>query len=177
MLHRFLKPDPARDTAIKLHGAIAERARSPVFYARLGVPDTIDGRFDLLVLHVFFVMETLKTGGKRTEGLATHLATVTFEGFEDALRDLGVGDIGLSRRIKAMADAFYGRLENYASSKNSAPLMAAALLRNLYRGDETRQDEASRMAEYAAAVLRGLAGAGPITTLQAGRADFGPLPE
>jgi cytochrome b pre-mRNA-processing protein 3 len=176
MVTRFLSPNPDLMAARLLYGAISERARAPVFYTALGVPDSIDGRFDLLVLHVFLVMEALKRAGCGS-GLGTQLATVTFEGFEDALRELGVGDIGLSRRIKAMANAFYGRLDVYASAMGSAPDLAAALLRNLYRGDEGKRPEARRMADYAMAAWRYLEEHTSRATLMQGALDFGPLPE
>ena len=171
MLRRFLKPDSDLKAARLLYDAIAKRAREPVFFTRLGVADTIDCRFDLLVLHVFFVMEALKREGAGG-GLGTQLATVTFEGFENALRDLGVGDIGLSRRIKAMANAFYGRLEVYAAARDSAPLMAAALLRNLYRGDASKESEAREMAGLRAFRFAALGGAGVGGHIDPGRGRF-----
>ena len=177
MLRRFHKPDPDLKAACLLYDAITKRAREPVFYTRFRVPDTIDGRFDLLVLHVFLVMDSLKEEGGKSSAIATHLATIIFAGFEDALRDLGVSDIGLSRRIKAMANAFYGRVEVYAAAKNSAPLLAAALLRNLYRADESKSREARNMADYAIAASRHLESRDSGTTLVHGEADFGPLPE
>jgi cytochrome b pre-mRNA-processing protein 3 len=145
VLSRFRRKDPARDAAGRLHAAIAGRAREPVFHTEFAVPDTIDGRFDLLALHSFLVMEALKHHGEPGHAVGTHLATDVFAGFEDALRDLGVGDFGLSRRIKAMAGAFYGRLEAYGAAKGEAA-MADAILRNLYRADDMARARATARA-------------------------------
>jgi cytochrome b pre-mRNA-processing protein 3 len=149
VLSRFRRKDVARDAADRLHAAIVDRARTPVFYTAFAVPDTLDGRFDMLALHAFIAMEALKKEGPEGEEIATHLATVLFAGFEDALRDLGVGDFGLSRRIKAMANAFYGRLEAYAAADDEKGT-ADAILRNVYRGDEENSAHATILAMYVA---------------------------
>jgi cytochrome b pre-mRNA-processing protein 3 len=177
MLRRFLKPDPQRETARRLYDSAIKRARAPIFYTRLAVPDSIDGRFDVLTLHVFLVMEALKGEGAAGEVLSAHLATVTFEGFEEALRDLGVGDIGLSKRMKAMANAFYGRLEAYRAAERSPGVLALAVRRNLYRTDEARLAEAEIVAGYALDALRHLEESAGNPTLLQGGAEFGPLPE
>jgi cytochrome b pre-mRNA-processing protein 3 len=171
VLSRFRARDPARAAADRLHAAIAGRARDPVFHTRFVVPDTIDGRFDLFALHAFLTMEALKKEGAVGEATATQLATVVFAGFEDALRDLGVGDFGLSRRIKAMANAFYGRLEAYGAARSEAEF-AGALVRNLYRGDEAQRAPAEILARYAGTARTHLAASDVLD----GSADFGPLP-
>ncbi len=172
MLGLFRRDTPARRAANALHEAISGRARAPIFHTRFHVPDSIDGRFDLFTLHAFLVLEALKREG--TEGAATgeELANAIFAGFEAALRELGVGDIGLARRIKAMANAFYGRLAAYEAADTEGKL-AEALVRNLYRGEGARGDEARALAHYifeARARLRG-------QDVSQGYADFGPLPQ
>lgn len=177
MLRRLLKPDPSKKIAQRLFASIAERARARAFYERHGVPDTIDGRFDLLALHVFLALETLRKAGPAGAALATHLTTATFQSLEDGLRDLGVGDMGLSRRMKAMADAFYGRLEAYRAAQGSKADLAAALLRNVYRGEADRAEASRWMAGYALAALKHLESAPAGATLMEDVADFGPAPE
>src|SRR6202008_1112845 len=135
-----------RAAADRLHAAITARSREPVFYRQFDVPDTIDGRFDLLTLHAFLVMEALKTRENSSE-LAAQLATAIFAGFDNALRDLGVGDFGLSRRIKALAGAFYGRLEAFSAAGDEAAF-TEALVRNLYRGEEAKRGRAEILARY-----------------------------
>jgi cytochrome b pre-mRNA-processing protein 3 len=173
MLRRFRRAGKPAGTARRLYDAIVARAREPIFHTRFAVPDSLDGRFDLLTLHAFVVMETLRSLGPAGERLGSELASIIFAGFDDALRHLGVSDFGMGRRIKAMANAFYGRLEAYGSAPEE-PELAAALLRNLYRGDEGRRVETAALAHYifgARQNLRNQAG-----LLVEGRADFGPLP-
>jgi cytochrome b pre-mRNA-processing protein 3 len=173
MQRLFRKPDRSAMEARNLYEALVARAREPVFYRGFSVPDTIDGRFDLLAIHAYLVMDALNAQGAAGARLGTELASIIFAGFDDALRELGVGDFGISRRIKAMANAFYGRLEAYRAADSEAAL-ALALVRNLYRGDETREREAGVLAHYilsARSSLRSQADA-----LSQGIADFGPLP-
>jgi cytochrome b pre-mRNA-processing protein 3 len=156
-----------------LYDLLAARGRSPVFHTDFAVPDTIDGRFDLLTLHAFLVLDALKSQGQPGAKLGTDLASVIFAGFDDALRELGVGDMGISRRMKALAGAFYGRLEAYRAA-DSEGLLTLVLLRNLYRGEAARGGEATALAHYihfARGHLMGQAAA-----LLQGDVDFGPLP-
>src|SRR5690349_4037808 len=106
MLRRFQQNPKPPSAARGLYAAIVARAREPVFHRDFGVPDTIDGRFDLLTLHAFAVMDTLKSLGPAAGKLGSELASIIFAGFEDALRQMGVSDFGIGRRIKAMANAF-----------------------------------------------------------------------
>ncbi|HEX3485081.1 MAG TPA: ubiquinol-cytochrome C chaperone family protein [Micropepsaceae bacterium] len=174
MFRRFLESGKSAVAARLLYDSLVARARAPVFHLKFGVPDTIDGRFDLLTLHGFVLLDALKSAGPPGAKLGTQLASVIFAGFDDALRELGVSDIGMSRRIKAMAGAFYGRLEAYGSA-NSLTLLADAIGRNVYREEAGRRGEAEALAHYiffARDALRDKADA-----LLQGTADFGPLPE
>lgn len=171
MFSRFRRKDPAAEAAARLYGAIAARARAPVFFRSFAVPDTIDGRFDLLTLHAFLVLDALAGPGKDTAGVGTALVTRIFAGFEDALRDLGISDYGMSRRIKAMADAFYGRLEAYARVHTEDGL-AEALVKNVYRGNDPTGGRSLELARYVLSARRAL----DTQSLATGDADFGALP-
>ncbi len=176
MLGLFRRDDKGAMAAKGLYDAIVGQARSPVFYRALKVPDTIDGRFDLLVLHLYLVLDRLKAMGKGSE-LAQALTTMTFGGFDGALRDLGVSDVGLSRKLKAMANAYYGRMEAYSEAGDSHEHLAAAVLRNIYRGDEARSGEAAKLARYVTAVRKRLGDGAAAEKLLKGSPDFGPPPE
>ena len=176
MFRLFSRAKPANSEAKQLHMIIVQRARETVFHSELKVPDTIDGRFDLLTLHAFLVLESLREQGEAGEALGTRLATEIFAGFQGALRELGVSDMGMSRRIKTMADAFYGRMEAYSAAL-SEESMAIALIRNLYRGDATRLREATTLASYVQGIREVLGSEGGGATLLTGAADFGPLPQ
>src|SRR6266481_70783 len=128
MLRRSRHPDPALPAARRVYDLLVARAREPIFHTVFAVPDTIDGRFDLLTLHAFLVLDVLKSQGTAGSKLGTELATLIFAGFDEALRELGVGDFGISRRMKALAGAFYGRLEAYGAA-DTALALAPILLR------------------------------------------------
>jgi cytochrome b pre-mRNA-processing protein 3 len=152
-----------------LFAALVKRAREPVFYTRFNVADTLDGRFDLLALHAFLLLERLREAGEGD--LAQGLIDTIFLSFDEGLRELGTGDMGIGRRMKVMADAFYGRMQAYQASGDSAAL-AAAVHRNLYRGAEGREVQSEAMAQYMLQARERLAQ----SEIGAGPADFGPLP-
>jgi cytochrome b pre-mRNA-processing protein 3 len=174
MLGRFLESDKSAMAARGLYNGLVARAREPIFHTQFAVADTIDGRFDLLTLHAFALLEALKSSGPVGAKLSTTLASLIFAGFDDALRELGVGDFGISRRMKAMADAFYGRLRAYGTAGSEAAL-ADATIRNLYRGDDMRRREAGMLAHYIGVTRQALLA--QTGALLQGRCDFGPLPE
>jgi cytochrome b pre-mRNA-processing protein 3 len=175
MFRLFLRSDPEREIGRSLFMHLAKQARLPVFYERFAAADTIDGRFDILALHGFVVMEALKGCGKDGERIGSHLATAIFESLEEALRELGSGDIGISRRIKAMADAFYGRLAVYSFAKSKSD-MKDALIRNIYRGEAGHESDARLLARYAFESLENLRTSSARSELLKGSLVFAPLP-
>lgn len=169
MLKALLKSREDKALGASLYAGIGRRAREPVFFTALGVPDTIDGRFDLLALHAWLVLERLRRPDMNdsSQGLIDTL----FASFDEGLRELGVGDIGIGHRMKKMADAFYGRLAAYGAAADESTL-TAAILRNVYRGEAGHEDAAQRLAQYAVAARASL-DRGDISS---GEPDFGPLP-
>jgi cytochrome b pre-mRNA-processing protein 3 len=170
------RQDHGGHAAERLYAACVERARARAFYASLKVPDTLDGRFDLVALHASLVLEALKRAGLSDE-LGSQFVTLVFAGFEEALRELGVGDFGLTRRIKNMADAFYGRLDAYTQAMDDEASLQSAILRNVYRGDEARQSDAGALARYVLAARNCAKASDAVASLRAGQMDFGPPPE
>jgi len=162
----LLKKNPARADGRRLYDGLVSRSRAPSFFTGLAVPDTVDGRFDMLVLHAWLALSALgETGARDT---AQGLTDAIFTGLDEALREQGAGDMGIGRRLKAMADGFYGRLTVYQNAADREEL-AAALARNIWRGAAV--DERARiLADYALGardhLMRSLPGA----------LDFGPLP-
>ncbi len=146
MLNAFRKSADRRKYAESLCTALMAAARAPQFYGPLGVADTIDGRFDLVTLHAWLVLKRLQAQGARD--LAQDITDHLFIGFDAALRDLGVGDLGIGPRMKKFANAFYGRLQVYSSARSESEL-AGAILRNVYRGDPACAERAAGLAAYA----------------------------
>lgn len=152
----------------RLYAATVARARAPVFFTKLGVPDTIDGRFDLLALHAWLILDRLRD--EKLGALSQGLTDTIFLGFDEGLRDLGTGDMGMGRRIKKLADAFYGRLQAYDTSKDFAT-MAETVQRNLYRGTGD-ESHAQTVAHYIETARECVAG----SDVANGEVNFGPLP-
>lgn len=149
-----------------LHDALVARARAPVFYTTFAVPDTIDGRFDLIALHGWLALSVLTAGGH--DKAAQGLTDAIFIGFDEAMREQGSGDMGLGRKMKAFANAFYGRVSVYETAATPDDL-AAALAKNLWRG-AAPDGRAAVLAAYALAARESLKLSVPATL------DFGPLP-
>lgn len=148
------RPDWRRLEVAALYGAAAKQARQPEFYQAGGVPDTIDGRFDLLSLHIALIMLRLR-GEKAADAarMRQHLFDFFGADLDRNLRELGVGDMGIARRIKVMGQGFYGRLAAYqaALAQPEATRITAvmtALDKNLYGTVPTVPEALRRMAEY-----------------------------
>ncbi len=157
-----------RNAAQHLCAETIARARAPVFFTRLGVADSVDGRFDLITLHAWLVLERLANAPQLSQAFVNEM----FLGFDEGLRELGNGDMGMGRRLKTVANAFYGRLEAYRRAKDEKEL-ATALLRNVYRGDPGCASKANALATYAWAARSHLARA----EVERSAPDFGPLPD
>ncbi|HEX3431680.1 MAG TPA: ubiquinol-cytochrome C chaperone family protein [Rhizomicrobium sp.] len=156
-----------RETAARLCAAVSARARDPIFYLDYGVADTIDGRFDVLVLHAWLVLDWLREAGD--EALAQSFVDALFVRFDEALREQGAGDMGMSRRIRKMASAFYGRLRAYSESRSDEAL-GTAILRNVYRGSASRVEQAALLAKYVAGARKEIMP----SRLDRGELEFGP---
>lgn len=177
MLTRWLsRRRERREAALILYGAVVRQARDPAFYGAYGVADSLDGRFDLIVLHAFLVLRRLRRQGEAAEATAQALLDLMFADFDRSLRELGVGDHSIGKRVKDMAKACYGRLAAYERSLGAGGDAAAAVLRNVYRGDEARRPQAARLAAYmrrSAAALQDR----PLPQILAGEPAFAPAEE
>lgn len=172
----FRRPAEAA-TADVLYRAIVLQARQPAFYAIAGVDDTPDGRWDLIVAHAVLVLRRLHRSPEETRALGQALFDLMFADMDQNLREMGVGDLAVGKRIKAMAKAFYGRLAAYdqaLSDDDPAPLRAA-LRRNLYRKMEPQEAQVEMMACYLRREAERL-DTQPLATLQAGQLSFGAPP-
>ena len=126
------------DVSEVLYGNAVELAREPAFFKDYGVADTVDGRFDALALVVAIVMRRLKACGDEGAALSQNLFDSMFSDMDLSLREMGAGDIGVSKRVRVMAEAFMGRLDAYATALDDGDrgALAAAIGRNLLRRDE-----------------------------------------
>jgi cytochrome b pre-mRNA-processing protein 3 len=168
MLNAWRKSAERRRLSELLCAGLIARARAPVFFRDYGVPDTIDGRFDLLALHAWLVLERLDVAGRHD--LAQALTDEMFVRFDEGLRDLGAGDMGMGRRMKKIAGAFYGRMRAYSQAADDLEL-TSAIERNVYRS-AARSESATSLALYARLARVHLSSA----DIVAGEVNFGPLP-
>jgi cytochrome b pre-mRNA-processing protein 3 len=173
-LARVLQRRRARENACALYDQIVAQARQAAFYARLGVPDTVDGRFELVALHAFLVFERL--GAERDAAEFAQLVfDRMFDDFDRALREMGTGDLSVGKEVKRMAKAFYGRSDAYRRGLAGGDgELVEALRRNLYGTGAPAEEELRAMAAYARAAARRLA-AQPLAALLAGEAGFAPM--
>jgi cytochrome b pre-mRNA-processing protein 3 len=146
MLFRgFFQRRQCERAANALYLAAVGQARQPLFYARLGVPDTLEGRYDMIILHVWMVLRRL---GPVAEELARATVELMFDDMDRNLREMGVTDLRVGKRVLNMAEAFYGRVGAYDKAlAESDAALAAALARNLYQSEEV--DEAAKAAMVA----------------------------
>lgn len=144
-----------KETARTLYAALVAQARRPVFYESLGVPDTVDGRFDNIALHAFMVMRAVPG---MTPSVRQALFDVMFRDFERACREMGIGDLSVPRHVKRMMTAFKGRFFAYEQAINDPQMMRDALVRNLYRKVEGVDiNHVNAVSHYVAASLLTLA--------------------
>jgi cytochrome b pre-mRNA-processing protein 3 len=172
--NHFRKPRIAPVGTIEaIYGMIVTQTREPLFYRDLGVPDTVNGRFDLLLLHLWLVLRRLQSVGAGTalsQALFDHFCT----DMDDNLREMGVGDQTVPKRMRAFGEAFYGRTVAYDMAlTEGSEAFAGAICKNILNGEKI--DNARALAAYAEVALARLAALDE-TTLLAGRWTF-PIPD
>jgi cytochrome b pre-mRNA-processing protein 3 len=172
-----LRPAGETYAASALYGSIVAQARDPRFFSAHGVPDTLDGHFETLALHVFLLLHRLKSDASAASELARALVEVFVADMDRTLREMGAADLGVGRRVKEMTQALYGRIKVYEAGLDQSDNVAleAALRRNLYGTlDMPRPADVAAVARYVRCQHTALA-AQPISELRAGRVGFAPL--
>jgi cytochrome b pre-mRNA-processing protein 3 len=138
-----------RAQAHATYASIVERARAPAFFLRFEVPDTLDGRFEMIALHMFLVLNRLKAEHEATSEFAQALFDAMFADLDRGLREMGASDIGVGRRVKEMATGFYGRLRAYDEGLSGEDaVLRDALRRNLYGTVEPHREAVAAMVRY-----------------------------
>ncbi|NBC33351.1 MAG: ubiquinol-cytochrome C chaperone [Alphaproteobacteria bacterium] len=158
-----------------LYRRIVAQSRQPVFYTDFAVPDTLLGRFDMIVIHAFLVFRRLKREDARSEAFCQALFDHMFADVDMSLREMGVGDLSVGKKVKALAKGFYGRVVAYERALE-APADGAlrdALLRNVYPPVEPPEDAVAALARYIRGQADALAGQ-PVASFLKGEAAFAP---
>lgn len=151
MFARLFAPKPEKRAAQGLHRAIVTAARQPALYGDNGVDDTIEGRFELIVLHTALVVLVLQSDETpRGKAVSQALFDAMFDDFDAAMRELGVGDSAVGKKIRFMAEGFYGRtqaLETALQATDDSEALAEVLARNTL-GLQSVDARAERLALY-----------------------------
>jgi cytochrome b pre-mRNA-processing protein 3 len=176
MIFRLFRGGPDARTIDALYGAIVAQARQPAFYVAYDVPDTAEGRFDMIVLHLVLLCRRLgrDAGAGQTQGQV--LSQCVFDMFcrdmDHNLREMGVGDLTVPKKMQKLARAFYGRLEVYERALAAAgdEELAAALARNVL-GQGATYGSARRLAAYVRSAAERL-DAAPLAALSDGALGF-----
>lgn len=150
-----------RDAAQHLYESALQSVRSPVFYTEYEVPDSFDGRFDLLLIHLFIILQRLQ-GREDYQQISQDVFDVTFKNMDQTLREMGIGDMGIPKHMKRMMKAFNGRMHSYQAAIDPSKLdgidleglkitsLEDALRRNLYGTvmDEVSDAAVKKMEDY-----------------------------
>jgi cytochrome b pre-mRNA-processing protein 3 len=138
----------------RLYGAIVAAARHVRFYEKMGVPDTIEGRLEMIVLHLFLVLNRLKSEG--VEDLRQRLTDEFFTDMDHSLRELGVSDVTVGKKVRKIAESYYGRVTAYDRALSEGPKgLEDDLSRNIYP-DGAPGNSATVMTAFVAAAVDSL---------------------
>jgi cytochrome b pre-mRNA-processing protein 3 len=175
MILRYFRRSAEHRSIASLYGMIVAQARLPVFYAHYQVPDTVQGRFDLIVLHLVLLLRRLAREGAAGRSLGQRLFDAFCRDLDGNLREMGIGDLAVPKHMRRFGEAFYGRQTAYLTALDSGndQDFEDALARNIFKGSSC--DAAVGLARYARAVVRQL-DAQEDDALMGGEATF-PEPE
>jgi cytochrome b pre-mRNA-processing protein 3 len=175
---RIFGRDPVDRTASKLYLAVVEQARRPQFYGTDGVPDTLDGRFEMIVLHAYVVIRQLRGVSPNGGELAQSLLDQMFADMDRNLREIGVGDLSVGKQVKRMAKRFYGSVDAYDRGLEAGDegVLEAAVERNVFGRAGAPGAAAKALTHYLRREVGALSGAAG-TEILSGSIHFGPPPE
>ncbi len=162
ILERLFRPRPAREAGRRLYADVVRQARRPEFYEALAAPDTVEGRFELYSLHVVLLLERLKGQGPAAAEIAQALFDTYVKALDDALREMGVGDLSVGKKMRKLGEAFYGRVKSYEAALAALPdqaELAAVIGRTVYA--ETAEPPVAKMVAYVLRQREALAAQSP----------------
>ncbi|MBV1886465.1 MAG: ubiquinol-cytochrome C chaperone [Parvibaculaceae bacterium] len=170
---------PDTETVFAVYGSAVAQAREPAFYLDVPVPDTVDGRFEMIILHVFLLIDRLRGQGDKAAEICQQLFDTLFDDMDRSLREMGVGDLSVGKKINTMAEAFYGRAGAYqdALDNEDRDELIDALTRNIFPevpAENVARDGIEKLADYLAANRTELASQA-VDDLIEGKITFVPL--
>ena len=145
----LFRANPVQHAAELAYRRVVEQARQPGFFVDGGVPDTIDGRFELICLHAFLYLHRLAREQPQSARLGQRFFDLMFADFDRSLREMGTGDLSVGREVKRMAQAFYGRIAAYEEGLAADDaILQPALARNLFGTAPQSAAQLAAMADY-----------------------------
>jgi cytochrome b pre-mRNA-processing protein 3 len=163
---------PATETGRQLYAATARQARDPWFYLQAGAPDTPEGRFEIYALHVILLLHRMKGEGPHALETSQALFDAFVRSLDDALRDMGVGDLSMGKKMRKLGEAFYGRVKSYDEALARLPdrePLRAVMRRTVYAGGGVQGAEP--LSDYAVRAVQKLT-AEPVEEILQGRLDW-----
>ena len=156
-LDRFFRPRVTQAMGQKLYVGVVAQARTPALYEAYGVPDTVEGRFELYTVHVFLLLDRLRGQGARASETSQSLFDTYLSALDDALREMGVGDLSVGKKMRKLGESLYGRMSAYEGPLRAEDVdaLAAALAKNVYESADAATGLA--LARYAVAARQNLA--------------------
>ena len=172
MLNPF-RQRPAFAAGQALYRAAADKARDPAFYRDAHAPDTVEGRFELYMIHVILLALRLRGQGRPAAETSQVMFDAFLRGLDDSMREMGVGDLSVGKKMRRLGEAFYGRAKRYDEWIGDPAELQAMVRRTLYADVEGAPADAgaAAVAAYARRAHDHLA-AQPLDRLLAGEATF-----
>lgn len=166
---RLFRSSPAKDAGRRLYEAVTAQARQPALYAELGAPDTVEGRFELYNLHVVLLLRRLKGLGGRAGETAQALFDTYVGSLDHALREMGVGDLSVGKKMRKLGEAIYGRVRSFdAAIGEGGGALDDLLRRTVYAGAQPDAAALAALSDYLRRAVEALA-AQPLDELLEGR--------
>ena len=169
MLTWFTQRAKRKANAHNLYGSIVALSREPAIYDTLNVPDTTEGRFEILVLHIFVCLERMN--GKAAP-LAQDIVNLFFADMDTTSRELGVGDMVVPKKMRKLAAIYEDRIMAYKSAvaHTNGNILSNALLETVFGGEEASVSSARALRSYVGQLRQNLS-KHPLEDLMAGRID------
>lgn len=174
MIWSLLKRKKSNQVLVtRQYEAITAAARSPVFYEEMDAPDTVIGRFEMITIHLVLYLRRTSASGPAVQGLAQEVLEAFFEDVDHSIRELGIGDTGVPKRMKKFARMFYGRANSYGQALEAADqnALAEALSRNIHPDAGAAAPSMQALAEWMMRTAAELQRAGE-ETLASGQLEF-----
>lgn len=157
LLDRLFRPRPARAIGQALYQRVVDQSRTPALYADIGAPDTVEGRFEIYTLHAVLLIERLRGHGEQAAEVSQALFDAYVKSLDHALREMGVGDLSVGKKMRKLGESLYGRMSAYEGPLRAEDVdaLAAAVAKNVYESADAATGLA--LARYAVVARQNLA--------------------